>query len=68
MCIWGDTVKVRPPSKCLAPNRINNDTIQIDRCLVGAVLALWQAGYATTHACCGHGKGHGDILVVGKIP
>jgi len=67
MCVWGDVVEIRPPSPCLAPNRIRNTTVKVDRCLVEAVGLLWAAGYATVHACCGHGDGPGDINVVGRV-
>lgn len=63
MCSWGETIEMRPPSRCLTPNRVRNATVMIDRCLAGTVLALWQAGYATLSACCGHGKGDGEIMV-----
>lgn len=36
---------------------------QMDRCIVPAVKALWQAGIRTIGCCCGHGSGHGVISI-----
>lgn len=64
MCSWGRTVKLKPPSRCLIPNRIANDWIKVDGCLAMAVAALWFFGYATLASCCGHGQLHGEIVVM----
>ena len=63
MCAWGDTVMLRPPRRRLTPNRLRNNWVRIDRCLVDAVLALWSFGYATIGSCCGHGRAVGSIEV-----
>lgn len=67
MCDWGTTVRLKPPSRCLTPNRIRNGWVAVDHCLVDVVEQLWGAGYATLSACCGHDNGGGEVLVVGQV-
>ncbi len=66
MCNWGKTVKLKPPQRALIPNRVVNDWVAIDSCLVDAVTQLWAFGYPTVGSCCGHGKWAGEIVIKEK--
>ncbi len=65
MCKWGDTVVLKPPDRALIPNRVQNDWVAVDSCIADAVAMLWLFNYPTLSSCCGHGRGHGEILVDG---
>jgi hypothetical protein len=40
--------------------------VAVDICLADAVSLLWLFGYPTAYSCCGHGKGHGEIVVLSE--
>lgn len=67
MCRWGDSVPV--PVVVAAPlshtGRTRAAVRPIDRCLAPAVAWLQAIGVVTGSACCGHGRGPADIVVVG---
>lgn len=39
------------------------DAIQVDLCIAGEIVWLWDEGIKTTGCCCGHGKNLGYIQV-----
>ena len=62
-----DMVILKPPSRCLMPNRVASDWVAIDACIADTVTLLWLFGYATLTSCCGHGRGPGEIMVGGRL-
>lgn len=60
MCEWGNVVFLKPPDRRLIPNRVSNDWVVVDSCLVEAVTLLWYFGYPTLGCCCAHGKEFGQ--------
>ena len=64
---WGDVRLLVPPDPRLMPNRVRNAWVLVDRCVAEAVEALWRFGYVTVSSCCGHGRGGGEVVVIGQI-
>lgn len=48
-------------------NNNGEPCFRLDRCIIPAVQALWDAGVKTTGCCCGHGSGHGVISLQTEV-
>lgn len=45
-------------------NEQGHACFRIDGCIVGALLAVWAAGFKTLGCCCGHGQAAGGIITI----
>lgn len=64
MCQHGDAVQmeVTIPARLSSTGADKQKIVDVDRCIAPIVAAL-NAGGVPTIACCGHGKGPGDIAL-----